>query len=176
VGLKVAIVGLAPTTRHLVPWSDSSWEKWGMAWDFEHYLEFHRAFEIHDMAEMQAAFPNVTEYLAKIGQCASLYMAEEYLPGARRFPDEAVAGCGDYLCSSIAFMLALAIHEGAEEIGLYCVDMRADEEYFYQRANCEYLIGLARGRGIAVHIPEQSPLCKFQNPPGSSFAGRYGRT
>jgi hypothetical protein len=52
------------------------------------------------------------------------------------------------------------------------VDMRADEEYSYQRANCEYLIGLARGKGIKVHIPEVSPLLKFSGFDG--YKGRYG--
>lgn len=41
--------------------------------------------------------------------------------------------------------------------------MAADDEYGYQRPNCEYLIGLARGRGIKVVIPDESPLCKFQD-------------
>jgi hypothetical protein len=32
----------------------------------------------------------------------------------------------------------------------------------------EYLIGLARGRGIEVTIPDESPLCKF-NGKGIKF-------
>ena len=35
-----------------------------------------------------------------------------------------------------------------------------EEEYFYQRAGCEYLIGLARGMGVKVVIPHESALCK----------------
>jgi hypothetical protein len=83
---------------------------------------------------------------------------------------------GDYFNSSVGFMLALAIHEGAEEIAIYGVDMRADEEYGYQRPNCEYLIGLARGKGIKVHIPDVCPLCKYQNDPGFAYFGRYGKS
>jgi len=31
---------------------------------------------------------------------------------------------------------------------VYGVDMKADDEYGYQKPNMEYLIGLARGKGI----------------------------
>lgn len=59
--------------------------------------------------------------------------------------------------------MALAIHEGAEEIGLWGVDMKDGEEYAYQRPNMEYLIGLAEGNGIGVFIHPDSSLCKFKS-------------
>lgn len=91
-----------------------------------------------------------------------LYMQEAYFPFSERYPFEEVsATVGDYFNSSIAYLLALAIHEGADRIGLWGVDMLDAEEYGYQRPNCEYLIGFARGRGIDVVVHETSPLCKF---------------
>ena len=53
-------------------------------------------------------------------------------------------------------------------------------EFAYQRPNMEYLIGLARGRGVDVYIPERSPLTKFHGegiPLGlmyPSYPQRYG--
>lgn len=174
--MKVAIVGLSQSTRHLAPWGNPGWELWGLAWDVERRYQFHRAFEMHDMADLKATYPNLRAYLEKISHCARLYTHDE-MDGAERFPFEAVeASVGDYWCSSIGYMLSLAIHEQAEEIALFGVDMRGDDEYGYQKPNCEYLIGLARGRGIKVLIPEQSPLCKFISPPDRNYAGRYGRT
>jgi hypothetical protein len=82
--------------------------------------------------------------------------------------DQVAATTGAYWNSSIAYMLALAIHEGAEEIAIYGVDMKGDDEYGYQKPNMEYLIGLAIGRGIKVTIPDASPLLKF-NPVGVKF-------
>jgi hypothetical protein len=175
-GLKVAIVGLSDSTRHQVPWSDPEWEKWGLAWDSERF-SMNRTFEMHDMADLEKTHSNVAAYLDKVADCPGLYMAEEYLPSAKRYPFYEVGqSVGEYWCSSIAYMLALAIHEKAEEIAVYGVDMRGDDEYGYQKPNCEYLIGLARGRGIKVHIPDESPLCKFVSPPDRDYAGRYGRT
>lgn len=168
--MKVAIVGLAQSSRHLAPWEAPEWEMWGLAWDTERY-RFHRAFEMHDLADLEKFYGDRLEaYLEKASYCASLVTVENY-------PFEEVASdVGDYWCSSIAYMLALAIHEGAEEIGVYGVNMAGDDEYSYQKPNCEYLIGLARGRGIKVHIPDVSPLCKFVSPPDRNYAGRYGKT
>lgn len=168
--MRVAIVGLSQSSRHLAPWKSPEWELWGLAWDTERY-RFHRTFEMHDRADLEKFYGDRLEaYLEKASYCNRLYTPENY-------PFDAVAAdVGDYWCSSIAYMLALAIHEGAEEIGVYGVDMRGDDEYGYQKPNCEYLIGLARGRGIKVHIPDVSPLCKFVSPPDRNYAGRYGRT
>lgn len=169
-GLKVALVGLSQSTRHLAPWNKPDWELWGLAWDTERY-SFHRTFEMHDRADLEKFYGDrLDKYLEKLEDCQGLTTTENY-------PFDAVAeSVGDYWCSSIAYMLSLAIHEGAEEIGIYGVDMRGDDEYGYQKPNCEYLIGLARGRGIKVHVPDQSPLCKFVSPPDRDYAGRYGRT
>jgi hypothetical protein len=177
--LKVAIVGLSQGTRHLAPWNDPEWEIWGLAWDVERRYQFHRAFEMHDMADLKATYADLRRYLEKIAHCSRLYMVQEYqsVPGSIAFPfDEVEQSVGDYWCSSIAYAMSLAIHEGAEEIGLYGIDMKGDDEWGYQKPNMEYLIGFARGRGIKVHIPETSPLCKFTSPPDRNYAGRYGRS
>lgn len=174
--LKVALMGLSQATRHLAPWNDPDWELWGLAWDADAF-RMHRTFELHDMADLERTYPNLPAYLDRIQHCSRLYMTDKFLPNAAAYPFDAVGlDVGDYWCSSIAYMLALAIHERAEEIGIYGVAMAADDEYGYQKPNCEYLIGLARGRGIKVHVPEQSPLCKFVSPPDRQYRGRYGRT
>ena len=67
-----------------------------------------------------------------------------------------------YLESSIAYMMALAILEKVDRIGIWGVDLHCDSEYAFQRPNMEYLVGLARGRGIKVYIPPQSALLTHQ--------------
>jgi len=171
VALKVAIVGLSNSSHHLAPWGDKSWQLWGLAWDSD-WIHFHRTFEMHDLSELKAG------YVESLEHRTGLYTqwADGFIPNSKQYPFDAVAeSVGDYWCSSIAYMMALAIHEGAEEIGIYGVDMKADDEYGYQKPNMEYLVGLARGKGIKVHIPACSPLCKFVSVPDVQYAGRYGR-
>ena len=47
-GLKVAIIGLAPSTHADAPWDDPTWEKWGLPWDSTGYGFMKRHFEMHD--------------------------------------------------------------------------------------------------------------------------------
>jgi len=67
-----------------------------------------------------------------------------------------------YLESSIAYMVALAILEKVDRVGIWGVDLHCDSEYAFQRPNMEYLIGLARGAGVKVFIPPQSALLTSQ--------------
>lgn len=170
-GLKVAIVGLSSTTHDLAPWSDPAWEKWGLPWD-AYWARMDRLFEMHDRRLLESEYSNRRPgYFELLRTCGvPLYMQDAYDDlGATRYPFEAVGeDTGRYWNSSIAYAMAMAIHEGAEEIAIYGVDMAADDEYGYQRPNMEYLVGLAKGKGIKVTIPWQSPLCKFQ-PYGIRF-------
>jgi hypothetical protein len=81
--------------------------------------------------------------------------------------DEIVKAFGTrYFTNSISWMLALAIAEGAGDIGLWGVDMAMHavgvhkSEYASQRPSCEFFIGVAAGLGIRVHIPAASDLMK----------------
>jgi hypothetical protein len=181
--LKVAVVGLSPSTHRLAPWEDADWELWGLPWDVD-WPRFHRTFEMHDMRLLKSEHcKRDRDYFKKLTQCQNLYMQEAYpeVHGAQRYPfDEVAETTGYYWNSSIAYAMAMAIHENAEEIGIFGVDMKGDDEYGYQKPNMEYLIGLARGKGIKVHVPEASPLLKF-NPHGIRFydhvphyVSRYG--
>lgn len=176
-GLKVAVIGLAQKTRGEIPWG-ADWELWGLAWDAERY-RLHRAFEMHDMQTMKTAkaaiYKDLPDYFDRISLCQRLYTPEAYseIPGSERYPYERVAEvCGDWWESSVAYMLSLAITEGAEEIGLHGVLMEAHDEYGYQRPNTAYLIGLARGKGIKVHLPKGCSLLDFSGFDG--YHGKYG--
>lgn len=65
---------------------------------------------------------------------------------------------GKYFTSSISWMLAEAIEEKPEEIGIFGVSMSSEGEYAHQKPACSYLIGWARASGIKVTIPESSEL------------------
>lgn len=158
-GLKVAIVGMSDSCE-LAPWGDPSWQKWGLPWHDGYWPKFDRLFEMHDMRLLTGEHSKRRYgYLEYLQECdVPLYTQENYPI------DEVAETIGAYYFnSSIAYMMALAIHEGAKEISIFGVDMKGDDEYGYQRPNMEYLIGLAREKGIKVNILEDSPLCKFQS-------------
>jgi hypothetical protein len=163
VGVKVAIVGLSPATHDKAPWGEPGWEIWGLPWDDAGWPHMTRHFEMHDMRLLESEHSKRGDaYWQRLAECDRLYMQDDTLPNAIPYPfDEVAQTTGYYWNSSIAYALALAIHEGAEEIGVYGVDMKGDDEYGYQKPNVEYLLGLAKGRGIKVHVPEESPLLKF---------------
>lgn len=179
--MKVAIIGLAPSSFEDAPWNDPAWEKWGLPWGMR-WDQLDRTFEMHELSLLRLpGSRRPKHYEERLSMCKRLYMQEAYFPFAERYPFEEVAKTtGDYFNSSIAYLIAIAIHEGADTIGVWGVDMDADEEYGYQRPNCEYLIGFARGRGIEVRIHESSPLCKFNGegiPLGDlkpTYPRRYG--
>jgi hypothetical protein len=49
-------------------------------------------------------------------------------------------------------------YPGVTEIGLWGVDMAAQEEYGDQRLGCQYFVTLAKQKGIKVTVPPESDL------------------
>jgi hypothetical protein len=86
----------------------------------------------------------------------------------------------DYFHSTVDYMLALAIFEGFEEIGVWGVDMAHDSEYEHQRPSGSYWLGQAEGRGIKVTIPGESSLLRkmhrygYEPPPSDLLSGQLG--
>lgn len=157
--LKIAIVGGAPSSQHMAPFNDPSWQIWGMAFRLGSLPRWDVAFEVHE--KRPYAKPGYEAALIATGKEIVTNTFPD-APNVNRFPmADAQALMGPYLTSSAAYMMALAILRGADEIGLYGCDMAVDDdEYFYQRPCVEAWIGFARGRGIKVTIPEVSPLGK----------------
>lgn len=94
-----------------------------------------------------------------------VYLLEDRsdVPTGTAYPKQAVEDdiprWGKYKTSTPAWMMSLAIAAGFEKISMFGVDMATDTEYANQRPCCEFLIGIAEGRGIEVHIPDASDLC-----------------
>ena len=165
--MNVAIVGLSQSGRDSIPFNQDGWEVWGMPQDNEHWVRFDRVFDPHNPIEvLEAVGEKHIERLQDIDSV--LYMQYPGIEHATPYPFDKVGT--KYMSSTIGYMLALAIAENVDEIMLIGVDMADDTEYRHQRANCEYFIGFARGKGIKVTIPDESPVCKYQG----EFDGRYG--
>jgi hypothetical protein len=177
---QIAIVGLADSTHDKAPYKDSSWELWGLTLDHEKCFYFDKAFQMHPLS-----FINNTSFSSEDERSLReldipIYMQESYseIPNAVAYPLEGVINLvGDYFNSSIAYMLGLAILENVDRIGIWGVDMIADDEFAYQRPNAEYLIGFAKGRGIDVFVPGESSLLTFgvgDQVLADDWSGRYG--
>lgn len=172
---KVAIVGWSGTSRDLAPWEDRTWEKWAlntMAQHPQYGLRMDRLYQLHDAETTRA---DLAEDPAFWKWCCEntivpLYMhaPQPEFPMAVQYPtDEILKSFRDYFTNSVSWMIALAIHEGVDVLGVWGVDMaNANGEYAAQRPSCEYYLGLAEGRGIEVVLPPESDLCRT--------CGQYG--
>ena len=164
---KVAIIGRCWSTRSDAPWDGKDWELWTLAWDpvpkTDRIFETHKHFRNYLGNREDGDFHVGGLRMAKV----PVYMLEKHddIPMSVKYPFEEVTQLigktvsgTPYLESSIAYMVALAIYEKVDRIGIWGVDLHCKSEYAYQRPNLEYLIGLARGKGIKVYIPPQSAL------------------
>ena len=161
---KVACVGFASNTLHLVPWNDPEYEIWGMNQGHLHFQrQADRWFEMHQPeATADVRDPNYLQFLNSV--TIPVYMTDlrPEVPNAVRYPiEKACQWVGrDYFMSTVAYMLVLAAMEGFEQVDLYGINLAIGDEYFYEKPNCEYLIGKLEGRGITVYVPQASSLLK----------------
>ena len=173
----VAIVGFTDHRDQALAIPEN-FERWGIN-ELYRYMDvgkFHRWFEIHKRDEIDKDEKHL-EALKKFP--LPIYMQEEYpdIPSSRKFPKLEVEqdipdlDLGAYKTSSIAWMLGLALKERFKEIHVYGVDMAQQTEYQEQRPACEFLLGVAAGRGIKIHVPATSDLLKAIGQYGYGIEG-----
>jgi len=161
---KIALIGSAPSSVGLAPYESPEWEIWacspgayGIARNVKKFFELHR---------YEPGQPWFSEGYCKFLQDfeGTVYMAKEVeaVPNSKVLPvDHLIEKYGPYFfTSSLAWMFAMAIEEGATSIGLWGVDMAATEEYGYQKAGCQYFAQLARSMGIEVGVPPESDVLR----------------
>lgn len=159
---KVCILGTA-STMYRAPFDDKTFDFWACSPVPTHpemrEKHYDLLFELHD--DNYYMQPAVLERLnesqcpimmkkkvSSIKKSVELPFAElvEYFEGRK------------YFTSTIAFMIAMAIRKGYQEIHLYGVHMSASEEYGSQRQACEYWLGVAEGRGCKIFVPQESEI------------------
>lgn len=164
----VALVGFAKTSRDATPWDDEDTEIWGLneAGIQDWFKRWTRWFQIHPEDNFSRKDnhndPNHLQWLEN-ARGFPIYMQKHFdnIPESVELPlDDIIERYGNYLTSSLAYMLTLAMLEGFERIELYGFELGTRTEYHYQKANAEYLIGLARGLGFEIYIPPVSSMCK----------------
>jgi len=153
---KIAIVGSATASLSSAPWEDRSWEIWALGYERR---RVDRYFELHPDHTVK---PELRDYYKDIKQPLYVHQVRDDWPTCVLYPKDEIEALvlTNEFRSSPAWMMALAIFEKADEIGLWGIELLCESEYESQRQNLYYFIGLARGLGINVHIPPQSSLLK----------------
>jgi hypothetical protein len=160
--MRIAIFGLHAGTQ--ASYRPDEWDQvWRMAHDPE-APQAHRIFEAH--SEPIARKYGGDAYMAKLAEYEADGLLTRIWP---RAVDRDGFGGLAAPQSSIAWMFADAVNEGAKSVGLFGVDMADGEEYGYQRPNMAFFIGYATAAGVWVHIDPASSLLKSQ-----WTAGIYG--
>jgi hypothetical protein len=180
---KIAIVGYSPSSREDAPFDDPTFELWGMnnlhselpgkRWD--RWFDMHKLDYIHvNNGSLQ------TDHIAWLKMLEiPVYMLAEHdeFQMSVRYPIEEIQermrnewgfepGEENYFHSGVAYQIALALHEGVDEIHIYGVDMVKDAEWSYQRPNLEGWLCLARqqsalsGGKVRVVVAKNCALMK----------------
>lgn len=173
----VVIIGKAHGDL-VAPWLEEGLEFWGLneASKKEYGrppLEHHqRWFQLHPPRYLEEHYPqgiDDLEFHWARDRGVRLYMDEAYreYPNSEPYPKEAVEALtprGIYHCSSMDWMLALAIHENFKRIvccGLHLVSFPVlNGEPISGRSCLEYWSGVADGRGIEL---------EYRGPSGHMF-------
>jgi len=161
---QIVILGTAPSSINLAPLGSPDWEIWACS-PGTYHLKDHidRFFELHRWEPGVSWFPpGYVEFLRNFEGPVMMTAKVESVKNCTLLDvDGLVAKYGPYFfTSSIAWMIAMAIEEGADKIALYGVDMGASTEYKDQRLGCQYMCMVAKSLGIEVGVPPESDLLR----------------
>ena len=169
---KIAIYGSHEASLVDAPWDDDSWEHWGHASSRAWYRrELDRYFDLHPRACWSRGGKKTSLYPKWLKRnTVPIYMQDKFdeIPASIRYPKGRVltefsfAHHRHHFRNQVAWMVALALIEGVDTIGLWGIEYGTRSEYQIQRGSCEYWLGLLDGRGVKVVLPEQ---CTLLNDP-----------
>lgn len=178
--LKVALIGTAPSSRHLAPFGDTSWKIWACSPGNMNLIpRVDLWFELHGnmfWPECQSYGVPYVKWLNE--QTFPLYMQNQsFVARAMTFPMiQMVREFGqDFFTSTFAWMMAFAISQKAKEIALYGIDMASRDEYIIQRQGFYYFRTIAAQRGIIVTAPKESDIMQSPGLYGYSEVEAFGR-
>lgn len=161
--MKIAIVGGAPSSCNLAPIGDLSWEIWVCSPGNFGLPRVDAWFELHSLDRKWVS--GNEPYIEALTKHPRVYIAkpDPRLPNGVIYPKDAILAKYNrfhhsFFSSSPAWMLAFAIEQRPEEIGMWGIDMAAAEEYEYQRPGCHFFMGIAEAHGIKLTVPPQSDI------------------
>ena len=186
---KIAIFGTTPSRMEGPTEGQDDWERWTIGPGGKDTHGWERLFETHQVWPVEFA-----EYLSALSQVKEPQQVFSVAPmpvkiqewAREHEKDEAWLAetiKGDWSAnvvidrpalydkyarlmfqSSIDYCLALAIEEGATDIGCWGIDLESGEEYISQWQSAKIWLMLARLAGINVHLPKGSGLERDLTP------------
>jgi hypothetical protein len=189
----VALVGFAPGSCALAPYNEpnvklgGNLEIWGLneEHEWEWFKVWTRWFQLHPKSSFTRKRKRGNELLRHYEWLQEkrdkpIYMQFKYseIPDSVEYPLEDIVQKylgklrrGDkisrYFTNSLSYLIAMALYEGFQRIEIYGFEMAHNTEYVSQKANAEFWLGIALGRGIEVYLPDEcsmlaGPLYAYQ--------------
>lgn len=192
---KIAICGAGPG-KQLAPTDDPTWEIWSLnaspMVDSQLRFRADRWFDLHEMhaqSEKDLSWirrcqcpiylvPQAFDAYPQVLSEHTVVLTTSAITGPIttmacvapvRYPLEAIeAVYTNYWVCSFAYMIALALYEGASDIGLYGCELPfgTERERTVEYANVSYWLGVTGASGVRIHLPPGSVLGRH--------AARYG--
>lgn len=173
--MKIYIFGLGPSRMAIDPAKrEPDTEYWGLSWDDGRAVHYDRCFEMHDFQALNMPLVRKPDYWERIFDLQKVYVQnpadwEDLRPAGWKgpiveYPLEMVRDViGEYFCSSVSYMLGLAILErvcngSVTEIGLYGCELRDEDGFAHERPNIEFLLGFAAGKGLRLDVSPTSRI------------------
>jgi hypothetical protein len=166
----IGITGMAPDTRLDINTDEEVTEVWGMN-DAHTFLTREPAcwFQIHPKDwKLNKGKPPGTygrdqshiDFLASLKVPVWMLEKDERIPYRHVYPRQQIVEMlgRDYLTSTMAYMAALALQEGADKIKFFGLNMADALEYYGQRPGLEYICGRLEQAGVEIWVPESCPL------------------
>jgi hypothetical protein len=154
---KIAIVGNSPT-RTQAPFEDSSWEIWGLNHLISYYPRIDLHFDVHDTSWV-GTDNKYYDFIVSNKEKSLLTGTDKRFKECSIYPkDKIIEKYGDYFTCGISWMIAYAIEQNPTDIGVWGVDCNTNTEYVEQLGSILYLLGMVRGTGIQLHLPEECRL------------------
>lgn len=191
---RICIVGFADGHRDAAPWQDQGLEFWGInrlhavlpGKPWTRWFELHSLEEFYGHSAPGGVDQQHIDFLRSFqgpvyvrGQ--DMDLARDWgIERAEPFPlDALLQKYHPYFTNTVSYLIALAIEMLAADppsptpqIQMFGVDMAQDSllqnEYRGQRPSCEWLLGMAQGRGIEVVLPPGSDLLRASHLYGFS--------
>lgn len=103
------------------------------------------------------------EFLRTCGIPVIMQEQDALIPTSEAYPlAEISARFAPYFTSTIPYMIAMALYEGVDEIGLLGIYLSSSVEYREHRPCVEYWLGIARALGVNVELADG---CGLTNAP-----------
>lgn len=174
-----AYMGGKPQIQPPTPHLDESWKIWACSPGVYGIIPRADAyFELHRWEPGKPWFsPEYCQFLREFKGPVYTGGHVPELPTGEMYPIKEIEGefSSYFLTSSLALMFALALYKLGQmdkqhdahglaleqhTIGMWGVDMAANEEYGYQRAGCQYFLLEAMRRGYQIYVPPESDLLR----------------